>query len=111
MTAPRIVIRAELRVHGREVETIVRPRWTDDQLAAASALDGREVTLTIEPANAPEVEPPHWSALDCLAELKSQLLALWDNHDEQTHEQNARTIQRCLSIAHLAILSAQRVKP
>lgn len=111
MTAPRITIRAELRVHGREVETIVRPRWTDDDLAAASALEGRDVTLTIEPANAPEEPPAHGSALDCLAQLKTVLSGLADAHDGQTDDQNHRAIRRCMSLANsvsLAILNAQR---
>lgn len=47
MTA-RISGNGELRVHGREVEIIIKHRWTDADLQAAAALDGAPIRFTIE---------------------------------------------------------------
>lgn len=52
MTA-RISVNGELRVHGREVEIIVKPCWTDADLHAAAALECAPVRITVEPAPAP----------------------------------------------------------
>jgi hypothetical protein len=101
MTVPRISVLGELRVHGREVETIIRPRWTDGDLAAAADLEGRTVTITIEPADAPAPGSP----LDYLAELKAALLSLTDAHDSQTDDERHRELRRCMSLANTASLS------
>lgn len=60
---PRIVVLGELRAHGREVEIIVKPRWTHADLDAAESLQGAPVRITIESAStqeqtAPEPETP-----------------------------------------------------
>jgi hypothetical protein len=53
MTA-RIAVKGELRVHGREVEIIVSPGWSDADLHAAAALAGAPVRFTVEPVTDPE---------------------------------------------------------
>lgn len=55
MTA-RITVNGELRVHGREVEILVKPGWTSADLQAAAALEGAPVRFTIEPIQ-PAPEP------------------------------------------------------
>lgn len=52
MTA-RISVNGELRVHGREVEILVKPRWTHADLDTAESLAGAPVRITIEPVPAP----------------------------------------------------------
>jgi hypothetical protein len=52
MTA-RISVNGELRVHGREVEIIVKPRWTHADLDAAESLAGAPVRITVEPVPPP----------------------------------------------------------
>jgi hypothetical protein len=49
MTA-RIAVQGELRVHGREVEIIVKPGWSDADLQAAAALEGAPVRIIVGPA-------------------------------------------------------------
>lgn len=102
MTVPRISVLGELRVHGREVETIIRPRWTDGDLAAAADLEGRTVTITIEPADA----PVHGSPFDYLSALKAQLEIA--HQDAIAISPQSRAIERAIQLAnsaHLAILS------
>lgn len=63
MTTPRISVLGDLRVHGREVEIIVKPRWSHTDLDAAEALASAPVNITIEPASAPP-EPLTGGAAD-----------------------------------------------
>lgn len=102
MTVPRISVLGELRVHGREVETIIRPRWTDGDLAAAADLEGRTVTITIEPADA----PVYGSPFDYLSALKAQLEIA--HQDAIAISPQSRAIERAIQLAnsaHLAILA------
>jgi hypothetical protein len=83
---------------------------TDDTMF----LVDRAVRITIEPADAPEVEPPHGSALDCLAELKGVLNALIMEHAAAPAADRCAALRRALNLANsasLALLNAQRGKP
>jgi hypothetical protein len=110
MTA-RISVNGELRVYGRAVEIIVKPRWTDADLEAAAALEVAPVRITIEPADATPEEAPHGSPLDYLAELTSLLAALVQTDGSRSAKQTEVAIRRCLSLAnttHLAALNYLR---
>lgn len=117
MTAAKVAVRGALHVHGREVEIIVKPGWSNEDLVFAASLQGAPVRITIEPASAPEqsapVEDPpaHGSPLDYLSELKGLLTGLLDAQPSPSEEQTDRSIRRCLSLANsvsLGILSTQR---
>ncbi len=68
-----------------------------------------EVASLIRESDAPEIEPPHGSALDYLAELKGLLNKTLDAY--AVAGETDRDLRRCLSRANsasLAILDAQR---
>jgi hypothetical protein len=108
MTA-RVSVNGELRVYGRAVEIIVKPRWTDADLEAAAALEVAPVRITIEPADATPEEAPHGSPLDYLAEAKALLNQTLDRY--AVAGETDADLRRCLSLlnsAHLAALNYLR---
>jgi hypothetical protein len=102
MTA-RISVNGELRVYGRAVEIIVKPRWTDADLEAAAALDGAPVRFSVEPEGATER-----AALPTVEQIKGRLRAALPNYRALGFEPSPKNVITDISAEVLRMLEEAR---